>query len=199
MKEAELHSLPIQEAEEPKMVLGMHPLKFIMWLIIVSIVMVFASMTSAYLVRRADGNWLQFELPPQLWISSAVIIISSFTMHWAYWAASKSKIQATQIAMLTTTVLGLVFCWSQVQAWQFLVDINVYFVGNPSGSFVYVLTGLHVFHLVSGMLFLLVVLWQTLRGRVHANSLVSMEMCTTYWHFLDGLWLYLFFFLLANR
>lgn len=199
MKESEVHSLPLADAEEPRLVLGMHPLKFIMWLIIVSIIMVFASMTSAYLVRRADGNWLQFELPPQLWISSVVIVISSFTMHWAYRAASKSKIQATQIAMLVTTLLGLVFCWSQVEAWKFLVDINVYFVGNPAGSFVYVLTGLHIFHLVSGMAFLLIVLWQTLRGRVHSNSLVSMEMCATYWHFLDGLWLYLFFFLLTNR
>jgi cytochrome c oxidase subunit 3 len=87
----------------------------------------------------------------------------------------------------------------QVIGWGQLVDINVYFVGNPSGSFVYVLTGLHGVHLVSAVIFLLVMLVATFRMKVHAKRLVSMEMCITYWHFLDILWIYLFIFMLLNR
>jgi cytochrome c oxidase subunit 3 len=186
-------------AEEPQTILSMHPLKFIMWLIIVSVVMIFASMTSAYLVRRADGNWLQFDLPPQFWYSTGLLIFSSITMHWAYLAARKDELNQLKIAVILTTLLGAGFCVSQWMGWKELVGIGVYLIGNPSGSFVYVITGLHIFHMVSAMLFVLIILYKTFTYKVHSKNLVSIEMCTTYWHFLDLLWVYLFIFFLMNR
>jgi cytochrome c oxidase subunit 3 len=85
----------------------------------------------------------------------------------------------------------------QFQGWKELVAMNVYFVGNPSGSFFYVFTGLHGFHLISGLIVLLVALFASFRLKVHAKNLNQIAICATYWHFLDILWVYLFFFLLT--
>lgn len=120
-------------------------------------------------------------------------------MHWAYNAAKKDYLDQLKIAISITSVLGLVFLIGQFLSWGQLVENNVYFVGNPAGSFMYVLTGLHGVHLISGVIFLWVVLAATFRYRVHAKNLDKIEMCATYWHFLDGLWLYLFIFLLLNH
>jgi cytochrome c oxidase subunit 3 len=103
------------------------------------------------------------------------------------------------LAMSVTTVLGVAFVVGQVSAWGDMVTNNVYLVGNPSGSFVYILTGLHGLHLFGGMVFLLIVLGATYKHKVHSKNMNQITMCATYWHFLDGLWLYLFIFLLLNR
>jgi cytochrome c oxidase subunit 3 len=186
----------VEEAGKP---LAMHPKKFALWLFIASVIMIFAALTSAYIVRQADGNWLVFDLPNSFWITSAIILISSGTMHWAYLAARKDDLEGTKLAISITTVLGLAFLIGQFIAWGDLVKRNVYFVGNPSGSFVYVLSGLHGLHIIGGVAFLLIVLSAAFRYRVHSKNLSQIEMCATYWHFLDALWLYLFVFLLLNR
>ncbi len=189
----------IEYTEQPKITLSMHPKKFALWLFMVSVVMLFAAFTSAYIVRQSEGNWLQFELPQAFWITSGIILLSSFTMHWAYLSAKKDNLETVKLAMGITTGLGIAFLIGQFFSWQALVEQNVYFVGNPAGSFVYVFSGLHGFHLVGGVGFLLIVLFQTYRYKVHGKSLDQIEMCATYWHFLDGLWLYLFLFLLLNN
>jgi len=186
----------VEEADKP---LAMHPKKFALWIFIASVIMIFAALTSAYIVRQSDGNWMMFDLPNTFWVTSAIILISSGTMHWAYLAAKKDNLEVTKIAISITSVLGLAFLVGQYIAWGDLVKRNVYFVGNPSGSFVYVLSGLHGMHIIGGVVFLLIVLVATFRYKVHSRSLAQMEMCATYWHFLDGLWLYLFVFLLLNR
>ena len=190
-----LHQIQIQK--EPEATLSVDPKKFILWLFIVSIVMLFASQTSAYLVRRAEGNWLEFKMPVIFWYSTAVLLLSSMSMHWAYYSAKKDNFSNLKIAISVTFVLGLTFLWMQFQGWREMVDMKVYFVGNPSGSFLYVFTGLHAFHLISGLLVLLYGLISAFRFKVHAKSLRRIEVCATYWHFLDILWVYLFFFLLT--
>jgi cytochrome c oxidase subunit III len=97
--------------------------------------------------------------------------------------------------MALTTLLGFGFLVGQYEVWQVLQADGVIFKGNPSGSFLYVLTGLHAFHLVTGVAFLLIMLIQTFRFKVHSREMTYMDMCNTYWHFLDGLWIYLFIFL----
>ena len=87
----------------------------------------------------------------------------------------------------------------QFYAWGQLVERNVYFVGNPSGSFVYVFSGLHGLHLVSGLVVLLVALVSAFRLKINANALTQIKICSTYWHFLDALWIYLFLFLVFNN
>ncbi|WP_209330658.1 cytochrome c oxidase subunit 3 [Lunatimonas salinarum] len=186
----------IEEAEQP---LSMHPKKFALWLFIVTVVMIFASMTSAYIVRQAEGNWLEFDLPDILWYTSGVIVLSSISLHWAYIAAKKDSFDQLKAALVITSVLGLIFLVGQWYSWVALVDRDVYFVGNPSGSFLYIFTGLHALHLISGVIFLIIVLISSFRYQVHSRNLPQMEMCVTYWHFLGGLWLYLFMFLLLNH
>jgi len=185
--------------EEPKKPISMHPKKFAMWLFIASVIMVFASLTSAYIVRQAEGNWLYFELPNLFYITSVVIIFSSISMQLAYWAAKKDDLQKVKLHITLTAVLGSIFCVGQVLAWGDLVKNSVYLVGNPSGSFLYVLTGLHAVHLISAIIFVLIVFVATFRNKVNSRNLAQIEMCTTYWHFLGGLWLYLFVFLILNR
>ena len=177
--------------------LAMDPIKFILWLFLVSIIMLFASQTSAYLVRRAEGNWLEFEMPVIFWYSTAVLIVSSSAMQWAYFAAKKDQFKQLKIAISITFVLGLVFLWMQFEGWKQLVAMNVYFVGNPSGSFFYVFTGLHGFHIISGLIVLTTALVAAFKLNIHSKNLRRIQICTTYWHFLDILWLYLFVFLLT--
>lgn len=185
--------------EEPQQPLAMHPKKFAVWLFIVSIIMIFAALTSAYLVRRAEGNWVEFELPAIFWINSAILLASSVTMQWAYFSAKRDNLNALKTGMVLTVVLALAFLVGQWYSWEALVDRRVFFVGNPSGSFLYVLTGMHAFHLITGLVFLVIILVASFQFKIHAKSMVRMEMCTTYWHFLDILWLYLFVFLLINH
>lgn len=185
--------------EEPKKTLAMNPKKFAMWLFIGSVVMLFAALTSAYIVRQAEGNWLFFELPGLFTTSTIVILLSSVAMQWAYWSAKKDNLEMVKIMVTVTSILGLAFLVLQFEGWKELVANQVYLVGNPSGSFLYIITGLHGLHLISAIIFLLIVLVATYRYKVHSRNLTQMEMCTTYWHFLGGLWLYLFVFLLLYR
>jgi cytochrome c oxidase subunit III len=186
----------IEGAEQP---ISMHPKKFALWLFIVTVVMIFASLTSAYIVRQSEGNWLEFDLPSIFWYTSGIIILSSFTLHFAYISAKNDEIKRLRLGMIITCILGFVFLIGQWYSWIALVDRDVYFVGNPAGSFLYVFTGLHAIHLISGVIFLIIVLISSFRYKVHSKNMDVMEMCVTYWHFLGGLWLYLFMFLLLNH
>jgi cytochrome c oxidase subunit 3 len=158
--------------------------------------MIFASMTSAFIVKQGEGSWQEYNLPDIFWFTTAIIVFSSILLQWGYFAAKENQFQKLNILLAVTTILGLVFLAGQWRSWGQLVDRGVYFVGNPGGSFVYVLTGLHAFHLISGLIFLGVVLVSALKHRVHSGNLVRMEMCVTYWHFLGALWVYLFLFLI---
>ncbi len=186
----------VEEAEKP---LAMNPKKFAMWLFIMSVLMIFGALTSAYIVRQAEGNWLIFDLPQLFWVNTGVILASSMTMQWAYLSAKRDHLESLKIATVITTILGVAFLVGQLLAWEDLVNQKVYLVGNPSGSFVYIISGLHGLHIVGGVIFLLILLASTFKYKVHSKSLNQIEMCATYWHFLGGLWLYLFVFLLLTR
>jgi cytochrome c oxidase subunit III len=192
-------SVDIKIVEEAKQPMTMNPKKFGMWLFMVTVFMVFAALSSAYIVRRAEGNWTFFELPTLFWVNTVVMLISSATLHWAYLSAKRDNLESVKIATIITTILGLGFMVGQYFAWTELVTNSIHLVGNPSGSFVYIISGLHGAHVLGGVIYLLILLSSTQRGLVHSKSLNQIEMCATYWHFLGGLWLYLFLFLLLYR
>lgn len=194
-----MEQLDIKIVEEPQKPLSMAPKKFGMWLFLVSVFMLFMSLTSAYIVRQADGNWTIFDLPSMFWLTTVVILLSSVTMQWAYFAARKDNMSTTRLMVTLTFVLGVVFLVGQFYGWKELVLDRVYLVGNPSGSFVYVITGLHGLHIISALVYVAILLVAVGRGKVHSRRLLSIEMCATYWHFLGVLWLYLFVFLLLYR
>jgi cytochrome c oxidase subunit 3 len=185
--------------EEPKKPISMHPKKFAMWLFLASVGMLFAAFSSGYIVRRAEGNWVLFELPTLFYYNTAVILLSTVTMQWAYASARKDNLGRVKWLVSITAILGILFLSGQFLAWAELVKMSAHWVGNVSGSFIYVFTGLHGVHLVSAIIFLFIVLNSTWKYRVHSKNMAQMEMCTTYWHFLTGLWVYLFVFLLVLR
>jgi len=177
----------------------MHPKKFALWLFMVTVVMIFAALTSAYIVRQAEGNWLEYDLPQVFWFTSGIVVLSSLFLHWAYISAKKDNLSQLRIGMSMAVLLGIVFLVGQWYSWVALVDRQVFFVGNPSGSFLYVFTVLHAVHLISGVIFLIIVLISSFRYKVHSQAMNTLEMATSYWHFLGGLWIYLFMFLLLNH
>lgn len=185
----------IEIIREPNPTRAMDPGKFIVWLFMVAIVMIFAGLTSAYIVREGDGNWLRFNLPGIFKMTSVIILASSGTLYLAYRSAKKDNIKNLRIFLTVTAVLGILFLAGQYYSWVQLVNQDVFLVGNPAGSFIYILTGLHGLHLVSGLVFLLVVLAGAFKYRIHSRNLTTLEMCSTYWHFLGGLWIYLYLFL----
>ncbi|GAB2498510.1 MAG: cytochrome oxidase subunit III [Cytophagales bacterium] len=186
----------VDMVEQP---ISMHPKKFALWLFMVTVVMLFAAWTSAYIVRQAEGNWLEYDLPQVFWITSGIVVLSSIALQWAYFSAKKDNFANLRTGMVLTVLLGIGFLVGQWYSWVALVDREVFFVGNPAGSFLYVITGMHALHLISGLIFLIIVLISTFRLKVHSQAMNTMEMATTYWHFLGGLWLYLFMFLLLNH
>ena len=181
------------------MVKSMHPKKFAMWLFIVSVMMTFISLSSAYIVKKAEGDWLIVDFPNLFVFTSVIIVISSITMQLAYIAAKRNNLVSLRINLTLTGVLAIAFVIGQYMSWQELISQDVFFVGNVAGSFIYVFTGLHGLHLIGGIIFLGIVLTNAFKYKVHSKSMAQIEICATYWHFLGGLWLYLYLFLILNN
>lgn len=173
--------------------------KILLWVAIASIVMLFAGLTSGYVVRQAEGNWLMFEIPAIFYMSTAVIILSSITLQMSIVAIRKdNKVRAKNLLILTL-VLGFGFVLCQFIGWNTLVENNIHFVGTPSESFFYALTGLHLAHLAFGIIGLLVTVVKSILLKYSSKNYLGISLCAIYWHFLGGLWLYLFVFLAIFR
>lgn len=174
--------------------------KFALWVGIGSIVMMFAAFTSAYVVRRSSGNWLEFKLPDIFFLNTAVIVLSSLTLHYSYNAFKKGNEKWYKGLLVTTFLLGILFVVLQYKGWQAMTAIGATFTINPSSSFVYVISGLHAAHVLGGLAALLVAM-------VHAFVLPfkptirrkqRFELVCQYWHFVDVLWLYLIVFFMLQ-
>ena len=195
-----MHSSEVLNTKQPST--GIHPTRFLLILMIVSIFMMFAGLSSGYIVRRNEGNWLEFDLPIGFIYTTLMIVVSSITLQWAWLAARKDNLAQTRIALGITFALGVAFLVGQWLLWGQLVEQRVFFGGtdaNPSGSFLYVLVGLHGFHIITGLIFLIKVLRKSFKYQVHSRQMLSIGNVTIYWHFLGALWLYLYLFLLLNH
>ncbi|CAN1562263.1 CyoC Heme/copper-type cytochrome/quinol oxidase, subunit 3 [Spirosomataceae bacterium] len=188
-----------KDIEITKPILTVNKWKFIVWLFIVTIIMFFAAFTSAYLVRRAEGNWTEFEIPPIFYYSTAVLLLSSVFMHLGYKAAKKDNFNSLKLYISITFVAGMIFLVMQYMGWTILQKEGVFLKGNPAESFYYILTGLHGFHLVTGLVVLFFSFLEAFKMNIHAKNLIRIEVCATYWHFLDILWVYLLLFLVFFR
>jgi cytochrome c oxidase subunit 3 len=177
-----------------------HPKKFALWVSLASITMMFTAFTSAYIVRQAQGNWLEFELPSMFFVSTAVILLSSATLHGAYLSFKRGKEQLYKGLLAATFVLGLAFLVLQYQGWLAMRDIGIELTTNPSGSFIYVISGVHAAHILGGIAALIVALIHAfaLKFNVTKTRKLRLEMTLTYWHFVDALWIYLLVFFLIQ-
>lgn len=174
-----------------------HPHKFTMWVAMGSIVMMFAGLTSAYVVKRSQTNWLEFDLPLVFWISTAVILISSLTVHLSLKAFKAREMQRYRMLITLTAVLGVAFSILQFVGFDTLHKNGIQFFGagsNPSASFLGIITGLHVVHVLGGVIALLVIFFRAFSVKNKVYTSVPIEIVATYWHFVDLLWIYLFVF-----
>lgn len=169
---------------------------------IISMIMLFAGLTSAYVVRADNGNWLVFYLPPIALLSTAIIVMSSITLFIAQQAIKKDKHQLTVIGLLLTLLLGFGFFYTQLEGWKQLTAQGIYFFGkyaNASGSFLYLIALVHLAHMLGGLISLLVTLVKAIRRKYSSTDYLGIELTAMYWHFLDILWVYLFLFLYFFR
>jgi cytochrome c oxidase subunit 3 len=174
-----------------------HPHKFIMWIVMGSVMMMFAGFTSAYVVKRSQSNWLEFRIPAIFWYSTAIILLSSLTLHLAGKAFRAREMGRYKALITTTALLGVAFVIMQWKGFGFLEEHGVKLIGtnsNPAGSFLGVIMGVHMLHVLGGVIALLVMLYRVYSGRRKNYSTISIEVASTYWHFVDGLWIYLFIF-----
>lgn len=185
-----------------------HPQKFALWLGISVLSMAFAGLTSAYLVRQAAPNWQEFVLPVQFTLSAVLMVASSITMQVAVWAFKRDKIAVYNTSLVVSLVLALSFLASQYLGYQALEAMGVYLNGNPAGSFVYVISYLHVAHVLGGIVPMMIALVRSLwqfgdpaklaAFKKNDNKRVAIELLATYWHFVDLLWIYLLLFFMFS-
>lgn len=174
-----------------------HPHKFTLWVAIGSILMMFAGLTSAYIVKRSQASWLMIEIPMMFWYSTATILASSVTVQLALKALKKREMINYKRLLLVTAVLGVLFILLQVAGFKQFAAQDIRLVGagsNASYSFLLAISGLHGVHVLGGVVALVVIAIRALNSSTRSYSTVPLEIAATYWHFVDALWIYLFIF-----
>jgi cytochrome c oxidase subunit 3 len=163
------------------------------------ILMFFMALTSSYIVRRGLGNdWQNFALPRILWVNTIILLASSATLELARKALARGQNEAFRNLWLLTTGLGLVFVGGQLAAWRQLHAAGVYLATNPSSSFFYLFTAAHGLHLLGGVIALLYVAFRSWR-KSRTTQTIAAEVAGIYWHFLDGLWVFLLLLFTLGR
>lgn len=174
-----------------------HPHKFTMWVAIGSIVMMFAGLTSAFIVKSNMVGWKPVALPIVFYISTAVILISSMVIQMALRSFKHREMNRYRLLMGLTLLLGIAFVVLQWMGFMSLWHQQITFKGSSgAGQFLYVIFGLHAIHVVAGVVMLAVMFLRSYFGKIKLYSSVPVEVAATYWHFVDGLWIYLLVFFL---
>ncbi len=178
-----------------------HPQKFALWTSFASIFMMFIALTSAYIVKQAAGNWLEFPLPTVFIFSTVSIVLSSLALHWSWSSFKQAKKSQYKLGLMLAIGLGLGFVVLQYLGWTTLFSYGVDLKGNVSGSFFYLITGLHALHVLGGITALLITAlnsfmldFKPTKDRIHRYELVL-----HYWHFVDVLWIFLLVFIIVVK
>jgi cytochrome c oxidase subunit 3 len=176
-----------------------HPHKFTLWVALASIVMMFAGLTSAYVVKRDAAGWTTFSIPKAFWYSTAMILLSSLTIQLALRSFKEREILRYRNFLTATTILGILFMLSQWTGFRQIWHAGITFHGSGGGQFLYVIAGLHLAHVLGGVIALLIMLARTFVSKVRSYNSVPVELMATYWHFVDLLWLYLLIFFILVK
>lgn len=184
------------------------PFQFMVWLGIASSLMVFTMLLIAYVIRQSGTGWANIKLPLVFLISTAVIMLSSLTLRNAMDAFRHERFGSYRSSLATTFGLGLLFMLLQVWGWRQMLLAGVGLAGNPAGGFIYIISGVHLLHILVGLIFLGIMLSEAVRRRPYVDSFVysvnppnklKIKLITLYWHFVDVLWIGLFLFLLVHH
>lgn len=173
-----------------------HPVKFTMWVAIGSMIMMFAGLTSAFIVKSNQVGWQTITIPKVFWISTAVILASSITLHIALRSFKKREMGQYRLMIGMTLLLGVAFLFLQWSGFQQLWEQQITFKGSGAGQFLYVIFGLHALHIIGGLVALIIIFIKAFVGKIKLFSSMPVEVMSTYWHFVDLLWIYLLVFFL---
>lgn len=176
-----------------------HPHKFTLWVGIASIIMMFAGLTSAYIVKRNQANWITFDIPAVFWISTVAIVASSISIMLAQKAFRKRTMAQYRSLMICTLILGVLFLGLQVIGFNQLWQNGMTLTKNVSFSFLYIIVGLHGLHVIGGLVALIIIFIKAFSSKVRNYDIVPVEVMATYWHFVDFLWIYLLIFLIMIK
>jgi len=177
----------------------LHPLKFALWIALGSIVMMFAGLSSAYIVKRSQANWLTYDIPVIFWYSTVVILVSSVTILFARKAFKNRQMQQYKTWLGITTILGIGFVLMQYFGFVELWNSGITITRNVSFSFLYVIVSLHALHVLGGVVALIIAFLKSYSTKRKTYSTISIDLISTYWHFVDFLWIYLLVFLIVVR
>jgi cytochrome c oxidase subunit 3 len=165
----------------------------------VSMTMMFAGITSAFVVSKSRGDWTKdFAMPTAFTISAIIIVLCSVTFHLAKKAIQKNDRKRTTIMLLATLALGIAFVFFQFQGFESMISQGNYFTGpssNINATFLYLVVVAHLAHIAGGLISLLVVIYNHFKQKYNSSQFLGIELGAMYWHFLDFLWIYLFLFL----
>lgn len=177
--------------------------KMMLWFGIISMAMMFAGLTSAYVVSRSRPDWLtSFDLPSAFYWSTLVIILSSLTMILAKNYILKDDRKKGTMFLVTTLLLAALFIFLQFVSFNELISAGYFVTGSESNittSFIYIIVVAHLAHLAGGIIVLLVLIYNHFKQRYRTGQMLGIELGATYWHFVDALWVYLFLFLYFFR
>lgn len=178
------------------------------WLGIGGSVLLFTVLLGVYIVRQSSPGWADVALPNVFVMSTLVILLSSLTLHNAKQAFGRENFSGFRINIATTLVLGTLFILLQGWGWRQMIRSGVGLEGNPAGGFIYIISGLHLLHILIGLVFIAITLAEALRRRAYVEAFVysvnppnqlKIRLITLYWHFVDILWIVLFVFLLIHH
>ena len=171
--------------------------KPMLWISMISMVMFFAGLTSAYVISMKRDDWVTFDLPNAFFISTILIVSSSLTIFISQKMIKSNKRGLSIAFLITTLVLGVAFVWQQYVGFLELKDAGLFFTGpgsTVSTSFIIGITLMHVLHIAAGIIVLLVVIYNHFKYKYKSDDLLGFELGAIFWHFVDLLWIYLFFF-----
>lgn len=171
-----------------------HPHKFTLWVAMGSILMMFAGLTSAYIVKSGQPGWVGVETPSLFVWSTVVIIASSITAQWALRNFKQRNMQQYRWLIVTTLALGIAFVALQYGGFKWMWANGVRWKGAGAGQFLYIIAGLHALHVIGGIIAWIVRVVKAFTGTTKSYNPVPVEVATSYWHFVDVLWLYLLVF-----
>ncbi len=171
--------------------------KPMLWISMISMVMFFAGLTSAYVISMKREDWVSFDLPNAFYISTLLIVLSSLSLMLSQYFLKNDKRQLSLILSLATLLLGIGFVWQQYVGFNELKSIGLFFTGpesTVSTSFIIGITFMHVLHLFAGIIVLFVVIYNHFKYKYKPNDLLGFELGAIFWHFVDVLWIYLILF-----
>ena len=177
--------------------------KMMLWFGIISLIMSFGGLTSAFIVSSTRDDWLKdFQLPAAFSVSVGLIVLSSITFVIAKNALKSNKRQVTTVFLLLTLALGIAFVVSQLIGFNQIIDQGYNFTGPTSNitmSYIYIIAVAHIVHVLAGLICVIVVIYNHFKQKYKPTEMLGLELAATFWHFVDVLWIYLFFFLYFFR